>query len=160
MSTSKATSAQPTIRRRVNPSELQQAGVQMKKACNLLNNVIRKRTADKEEDECDLFGKMLAKKLKKLPEYEREEFMYEIDGMFIRRLRSHNSTTTFTNTSTSEHLSPRIICHTPSSNESNFQRPLSNLSSYSEPYEENVYNTSAHRRHGSLENLNTHTFAK
>lgn len=43
-----------------------------------------------EDDEFDLFGKMLAKKLRKLPEKEGEKFMYKIDEMFIDRYRSVN----------------------------------------------------------------------
>lgn len=48
-----------------------------------------------EDDEFDLFGKMLAKKLRKLPEKEAEKFMYKIDEMFIdryRRVNEHSQT--------------------------------------------------------------------
>ncbi|VVC38403.1 Hypothetical protein CINCED_3A007896 [Cinara cedri] len=41
------------------------------------------------DDEFDLFGKMLIKKLRKLPVKEGEEFMYKIDEMFIERY--HNN---------------------------------------------------------------------
>jgi hypothetical protein len=34
----------------------------------------------KDDDECDLFGKIIAKIWKKIPESEREELMYEIYG--------------------------------------------------------------------------------
>lgn len=55
--------SKPTIRRRGTPPELQEAGNQMKEAFNMLKNVISKRVSDKEDDdEYDLFGKMLAKK--------------------------------------------------------------------------------------------------
>jgi len=39
------------------------------------------------EDECDLFCKLLAIKLRRLPEEDRQLIMYEIDGLFINRLR-------------------------------------------------------------------------
>lgn len=53
----------PTIRRRGAPLELQEAGNQMKEAFDMLKNAITKRASDKEDDdEYDLFGKMLAKK--------------------------------------------------------------------------------------------------
>lgn len=78
-----------TFRRRENPPEqLHDAGIQMKEAFTTLRSAINKRSI--EEDECDLFSRILAKKLRKLPEHERELFMYEIDGMFINRSRNLN----------------------------------------------------------------------
>lgn len=59
----------------------------MKNAFSSLNNLLKIRKPE-EEDDCDLYGKMLAKKLRRLPEEERQTFMYEIDGMFIRRYRN------------------------------------------------------------------------
>jgi len=44
----------------------------MKEAFDMLRNAITKRASDKEDDdEYELFGKMLAKKIRKLPENER-----------------------------------------------------------------------------------------
>lgn len=37
----------------------------------------------KEEDECDLYAKLLAKKLRKYPEEVRMKLMYSIDGLMI-----------------------------------------------------------------------------
>lgn len=37
-----------------------------------------------EEDECDLYGRLIAKKLRKLPESQRERMMYEIQGLFMK----------------------------------------------------------------------------
>lgn len=72
----------------------------MKETFNILKNVINKRASDKEDDnEYDLFGKMLAKKIRKLPEHEREVFMYEIQGMYINKLRNVKSFSTHLNTS-------------------------------------------------------------
>ncbi|XP_077297883.1 uncharacterized protein LOC143919440 [Arctopsyche grandis] len=71
-----------------NSSELQEATKEMKEAFGILKNVLNKRS--NEDDECDLFTKLLAKKLKKLPNHERELFMYEIDGLFIKRSNQVN----------------------------------------------------------------------
>lgn len=77
---------QPSRRRGQIPPELQEAGHQMKESFSILKNVINKKQI--EEDECDLYGKLLAKKLRKLSEDERQNFMYEIDGMYIQRYQS------------------------------------------------------------------------
>jgi hypothetical protein len=53
--------------RRKWPQELQHAKQQMDQAFAILQNMRKK-----EDDECDLFGKIIAKKLKKIPESERE----------------------------------------------------------------------------------------
>ena len=68
-----------------NPPELQTTAVQIKQAFDTLNNVFNR--IDESEDECDLFGRLVAKKLRRLPEYERDDLMYEIEGLFHRRLR-------------------------------------------------------------------------
>ncbi|CAG4958057.1 unnamed protein product [Parnassius apollo] len=67
-------------RRAKNPPELQEASKQMSAAFNTLNSVLqtKKNTADKENDDADLFCKLLAKQLKDFPKDEREEIMYEI----------------------------------------------------------------------------------
>lgn len=101
----------------------------MKKAFSTLESCINNR---KEEDECDLYAKIFAKKLRKLPECEREIFMYEIDGMFINRLRHCNnqSLTSCTNPS----FTPPVSNQPKSAVEINTpKRPSSSLSSYSEP---------------------------
>jgi hypothetical protein len=45
----------------------------------------------KEDDECDLYGKLIAKKLRRIPESEREQLMYEIDGLFLRNNKRYQS---------------------------------------------------------------------
>lgn len=72
----------PVKRRRKNPPELQEAGSLLKQAISSLDVALAKK--DVPEDECDLYGKILAVKLKKLPELQRLQFMHEIDGMFLR----------------------------------------------------------------------------
>lgn len=129
----------PTIRRRGAPPELQEAGNQMKEAFDMLKNAITKR-AKGDDDEYDLFGKMLAKKIRKLPENEREVFMYEIEGMYINKLRNMNSSPHSNVSSTA------VRFDTPSTDFSNptYQsKPPSSLSSYSEmtypTYPQNFY---------------------
>lgn len=80
-------------RRNVANPELQEAGKQMKEAFSVLSNVLSTRSDRMEckEDECDLYGKLLAQKLRKLPEREREEVMYEIDGLMLQKSRSRNT---------------------------------------------------------------------
>jgi hypothetical protein len=60
----------------------------MKRAFNTLESVLNKKH---EEDEYDLYGRILANKLRKLPENERELFMYDIDGMFVQRYHRLNN---------------------------------------------------------------------
>lgn len=59
----------------------------MARAFDTLNRVMLSKEPEK-EDECDLYGKLLANKLRKYPENERQEIMYEIDGMLVRRNRT------------------------------------------------------------------------
>ncbi|CAH0730231.1 unnamed protein product, partial [Brenthis ino] len=102
-----------TNRRRKNPPELIEAGKTMNKALNTLNAVLNQKSENNfahQEDECDLYGRKLAKKLRKFPEHERVNVMYELDGTIIRLL--------------SRNTSHRHVT-TPS--------PLSAHSSYSEP---------------------------
>lgn len=78
----------PTPKRRaMNPPELQEAGRQMNTALTTLNKVLVNKENPKEEDECDLFCKMLAKQIKGYPKLEREEIMYEIHGVMMNKRR-------------------------------------------------------------------------
>lgn len=86
MQTSNPTTSQnKTTRRRLNPPELQIASKQMSEAFSNLNKVINRTAKDDIEDECDVFGKLIAKKLKKLPEHEKEDLMFEIHALFRKR---------------------------------------------------------------------------
>lgn len=46
-----------------------------------LNNILK--TKKKEEDECDVYASLLAKKLRKYPERMRDRIMYKIDGLLL-----------------------------------------------------------------------------
>lgn len=111
-----STSQQQHPRRRTKSSEflINEASKQMKDTFDTLNCILKDRGS--EEDECDLYCKLLAKKLRGLPENDRALFMYEIDGMFINRLRNVSSPSPIFSAS---HYIP--------------QRPISSQSSYTEP---------------------------
>lgn len=83
-------------RRFVCNPELPAAGKQMKEAFSTLSNVIYARSENMahKEEECDLYGKLLATKLRKLPEHERQEAMYEIHGVMLEKLRSKSTNMT------------------------------------------------------------------
>lgn len=59
---------------------------QMKVAFATLNTFLNRKRKD--EDECDLYGRLFAHKLRKLPEHERALFVYEVDGMFLKRMNA------------------------------------------------------------------------
>lgn len=46
-----------------------------------LNHVLKQKKED--EDECDVYAKLLAKKLRKYPERMRDQLMYKIDGFLL-----------------------------------------------------------------------------
>jgi len=122
----------------------------MKRAFSTLENCIKNR---KEEDEYDYYAKILATKIRRLPENEREIFMYEVDGLYInclRRLNNQSSTSRSTTSILGTNSRPPTLRSTtpilgtnsrppPSRSTTpihgtNIQsRPPSSLASYSEP---------------------------
>lgn len=117
----------PTIRRRGTPPKLQEAGNQMKEAYfSLLRNVITNRNSEKEDDEYDLFGKMMVKRIRKLPEHGREEFMHKVESLYFNKLR--NAYSAHSNTSSTEIFNRPFTTFSDSSYQS---RPSSTFSSYS-----------------------------
>ncbi|KAF9417730.1 hypothetical protein HW555_005237 [Spodoptera exigua] len=74
---------------------LEQPEQRMAAAFEQLTNILSRRSErppPPEEDECDLYSRLLAKKLRGLPKDERQIIMYEIDGLFINRLNSNRET--------------------------------------------------------------------
>lgn len=63
--------------------DLHSAEQHMKVAFDNLSETLRKK-----DDECELYGQLLAQKLRKLSENERIELMYEIDGLVVKSLRN------------------------------------------------------------------------
>ncbi|XP_077297348.1 uncharacterized protein LOC143919042 [Arctopsyche grandis] len=72
-----------SIRRHKDPPELLNAGEVVMDALSTLKTTLSTRKFP-EDDECDLHGKIVAKKLRKLPEDERTKIMCEIYNMFMR----------------------------------------------------------------------------
>ncbi|KAF9406032.1 hypothetical protein HW555_005080 [Spodoptera exigua] len=81
------TTATPTVRRRKNPSELTEAGKMMKEALVTFKSTIKRHDNQSintiQEDDCDLYGRLLAKKLRRLSEEKRLRLMHDIDGMIL-----------------------------------------------------------------------------
>ncbi|CAH1963710.1 unnamed protein product, partial [Acanthoscelides obtectus] len=67
---------------------------QMATAFEQLTNDIRQRRSEcrpaHEDDDCDLYPKLLAIKLRELPNDERKLIMYQIDGLFISRINQRS----------------------------------------------------------------------
>ncbi|XP_038220497.1 uncharacterized protein LOC119838581 [Zerene cesonia] len=67
---------------------------QMATAFEQLTNDIRQRRSEcrpaHEDDDCDLYAKLLAIKLRELPNDERKLIMYQIDGLFISRINQRS----------------------------------------------------------------------
>lgn len=74
------------------PPALQDAYKHMKDALETFNSVVYNKQSDisqhdDDEDECELYGKLIVKKLRKFPDHVREELMYEIDGLILKKGR-------------------------------------------------------------------------
>ncbi|CAH0721916.1 unnamed protein product, partial [Brenthis ino] len=79
----------PTSRRR--PAK-DIAERQMSSAFGQLTNMLAKRQKEsqpplKEEDDCELYGKLLTQKLRELPSDDRKLMMYDIDTLFVNRIK-------------------------------------------------------------------------
>lgn len=66
-----------TIRRRNNPSELLIAGETVKDCLSTLKTTLSARQP-REDDECDLHGKIIAKKLRLLSEEKKKDLLLPI----------------------------------------------------------------------------------
>ncbi|GBP08423.1 hypothetical protein EVAR_77476_1 [Eumeta japonica] len=63
----------------------------MATAFGQLTNALGQRQSHptpKEDDECDLYAKLLSTKLRELSKDERKLVMYEIDGIFVNKIKS------------------------------------------------------------------------
>lgn len=136
----------PTItkRRRKNPPELQEAGGFIKDSLATLNQALCRNNLQEKEDDCDRYAKILANKLRQLPEDERLIFMHQIDGMFIQRRCSRNQSRL---SSPIFVLSPSPSPNISQSHQQNTSRPGSSLTSYSEPI--SLYRTYSDSNHDS-----------
>ncbi|XP_022823575.1 uncharacterized protein LOC111354371 [Spodoptera litura] len=127
------TSSLETVpRRRKNPMELQEAGKTMKEAMSSLNKVLNKPVVP--EDDFDRYGKILANKLRKLSETDSLKMMYEIDGLFIKRINAIPSYFTQPSPTYTMHSEPtsRLVLHSTTS-PTYYVRPESACTTYSDP---------------------------
>lgn len=103
-------------RRSVKPPELEKADKEMSKAFNTLNQaILNKDQQNKIEDDCDLYGRLLANKLRKYSDNERQEIMYDIDGLLLKRRRNCSPQI--------NHPSQIIISKRPSSSATSYSCP-------------------------------------
>ncbi|XP_047998686.1 uncharacterized protein LOC125236041 [Leguminivora glycinivorella] len=70
-------------RRMINPPELAETSAHMKTALYTLNDALtaKNRVEKVADDDCDLYGKLLAKTLRQFNEIDRLEIRHEIDGL-------------------------------------------------------------------------------
>lgn len=109
----------PTQRRRKNPPELRNAEKNMNDAITNLNNVINSNKVNPTPlDDCDLYGKIMASKLRSLSSIDRLQLMHEIDGLYLKKIMSTQKNPAATKYSPYPCVSPRLD---------------SSCSSYSEP---------------------------
>lgn len=75
-----------TIRRRKISSELVDAGHVVRDALATFKSSLKRTPLQpiQQDDDCDLYGKLLASKLRKLSEKNRLKLMHDIDGMYLR----------------------------------------------------------------------------
>ncbi|XP_026737925.1 uncharacterized protein LOC113501106 [Trichoplusia ni] len=67
--------------------DIDEAQNKISQTLDTLNQVLKDKnthTSEKNEDECDLYAKLLAKRLRKYPESMRGRIMYQIDGLFLQ----------------------------------------------------------------------------
>ncbi|CAG9788339.1 unnamed protein product [Diatraea saccharalis] len=76
----------PSIRRRKTSSELVEAGNVVKEALATFKSTLKSNPSQpvQQEDDCDLYAKLLANKLRKLSEKNKLQLMHDIDGMYLR----------------------------------------------------------------------------
>lgn len=74
------------MRNEIQVPERSEARRQLDEAYDLLNS-ITERSRSVQRDECDLYGELLAKKLRKMGESMRESVMNEIDNLVYRAKR-------------------------------------------------------------------------
>ncbi|XP_047022793.1 uncharacterized protein LOC124632150 [Helicoverpa zea] len=120
-------------RRRSVPNTAEQ---QMATAFGQLTNILGQRqshTAIKEDDECDLYAKLLATKLRELSKDERKLVMYEIDGIFVNRIQCRLPRRETPSPLYSNPYSRPPSVSTSCRPQAKRSRPSSTLSSYSEP---------------------------
>lgn len=115
-------------RRSSNPPELQKATEQMQDALKTINTVLTNKSAQK-EDMCDIYGKLIASKLKKyFSDIEQQEVMFELDELLTKRItnslkqRPTLSLSAMSSTGSFDSTSPAEM-HRPSSSQTFYVLP-------------------------------------
>lgn len=57
---------------------------------NVLSKLQSKLSGTGKEDECDQYAKFLARKMQELPKDDRKLMMYEMAGIFIRKIEQRS----------------------------------------------------------------------
>lgn len=70
------------------PSELAEISAQQMKLIFDDDDVVKAKKTKVEEDDCDLYGRLLAKAMRNFNEIDRLELRHEIDGLIIKKKRS------------------------------------------------------------------------
>lgn len=70
-----------TKKRPITDHYLDEAQKKINESFDTLNHVLKVKKVD--EDECDVYAKLLAKKLRKYPDRMRDQIMYKIDGFLL-----------------------------------------------------------------------------
>ncbi|CAB3235641.1 unnamed protein product [Arctia plantaginis] len=110
---------------------------QMYSALGQLTNILSKRQKEnqpppKEEDDCELYAKFLAKKLRELPPDDRKLMMYDMDTLFVNRIKEKQMRQTLSSYHSVPYqmqiASPRV--KRPSTSQTSYTEPSANTSPY------------------------------
>lgn len=142
-----------TKKRPVNTDHyLDEAQKKINESFDTLNHVLKKKRED--EDECDVYAKLLAKKLRKYPKRMRDQLMYKIDGFLLDNPYPDEQSSSAFSYNYSSTPSPHYQNSTPSpaSDVSHVNMPEGNESQYipvelSRPLQRNV-------SHGVMQPIN------
>ncbi|CAH2004357.1 unnamed protein product [Acanthoscelides obtectus] len=113
--------------------ELQAAKQMIYGAFSSLSTVLNKKRQVDQDDDCDLYGKLMAKKLRRFPYEERMLVMYEIDGMLLRHFKASRARSSNQFHPANNNLAAYIDKILPSPSENNItSRPTSSHSNYTD----------------------------
>lgn len=121
-------------RRNYKMPDLPETNAQVKTALTALNKVLNTKQESKYEDDCDLYGRLLANKLRQYSEIDRQDIMYEIDGLLLKRRKSNSGHTQphYVNNNWPSSVQPNHSATSSVSDEA-LRRPSSAISTYSIP---------------------------
>lgn len=93
----KYTKSKPQKRKSNLTTDLEDVQETMTGVITTITRIIKElhKDVDQEEDEFDLYGKLLAKKLRLFSQRESQEVMYDIDGLVLNRLQNQNDSLSY-----------------------------------------------------------------